>query len=231
MEIEVQDIESVFHITEPWYIESCLFNDQKEQLDVFVSIRKGVLFGCSLCGAEDQPVYDIADYNRTWRHLNFLEYPCYIHAELPRTRCRECGKIHRVDVPWAVKTRSNFTLLFDAMIITMAKDMPMNAISRLVMEHDTQLWRIIHYYVDHAIKVQDLSHVTMSSTDETSAKRGHQYVTIFMDPQEKNVIHVTKGKDSSTWEKCKKHLEARETGFCAQIKRMSNSSEPYFARN
>ncbi|WP_425590579.1 transposase family protein [Fictibacillus enclensis] len=27
----------------------------------------------------------------------------------------------------------------------MAKDMPMSAISRLVKEHDTQLWRIIHY--------------------------------------------------------------------------------------
>jgi transposase len=90
----------------------------------------------------------------------------------------------------------------------MAKDMPMRAISRLVNEHDTQLWRIIHYYVDHAIEAQDLSHVTMISTDETSSKRGHQYVTIFMDPKEKNVIHVTKGKDSGTWVECKKHLEA-----------------------
>jgi transposase len=208
MIVEIQDIDSLFHITEPWYIESCLFNEEKQQLDVFVYIRKGALFCCSNCGEESQPVYDIADHNRTWRHLNFLEYPCYIHAELPRTECQKCGKIHRVNVPWSVKPRSNFTLLFDALIITLAKDMPMNAISRLVREHDTQLWRIIHYYVDHAIEAQDLSHVTMISTDETSAKRGHQYVTIFMDPKGKNVIHVTKGKDSSTWAECKKHLES-----------------------
>ncbi|WP_335871508.1 ISL3 family transposase [Bacillus sp. 2205SS5-2] len=208
MLVEIQDINCLFHITEPWYIDSCVFNEGKQQLDVFVCIRKGALFCCSNCGKEAQPVYDIADHNRTWRHLNFLEYPCYIHAELPRTDCQKCGKIHRVDVPWAVKPRSNFTLLFDALIITLAKDMPMNAISRLVKEHDTQLWRIIHYYVDHAIEAQDLSHVTMISTDETSAKRGHQYVTIFMDPEGKNVIHVTKGKDSSTWVECKKHLES-----------------------
>lgn len=35
---------------------------------------------------------------------------------------------------------------------------------------------ILHYYVDHAIAVQDLSHVTKISTDETSAKRGHPTV-------------------------------------------------------
>lgn len=79
----------------------------------------------------------------------------------------------------------------------------MSAISRLMNEHDTQLWRIIHYYVDHAIEVQDLSHVTMISTDETSAKKGHNYVTIFMDPEKRNVIHVTKGKDAGTWAECK----------------------------
>lgn len=152
MIVEIQDINSLFHIKEPWYIDSCVFNEEKQQLDVFVCIRRGALFSCSNCGAEAQTVYDIADHNRTWRHLNFLEYPCYIHAELPRTSCQKCGKIHRVDVPWAVKPRSNFTLLFDALIITLAKDMPMNAISRLVKEHDTQLWRIIHYYVDHAIE-------------------------------------------------------------------------------
>lgn len=229
MKIEVQDIESLFHITKPWYIESCLFDDKKGQLDVFVRVRKEALFRCSHCGEEEQPFYDIADYNRTWRHLNFLEYPCYIHAELPRTSCQNCGTIHRAEVPWAVKPRSNFTLLFDALIITMAKDMPMNAISRLVNEHDTQLWRIIHYYVDHAIEVQDLSHVTMISTDETSAKRGHQYVTIFMDPKGKNVIHVTKGKDSSTWADCKKHLEAHG-GSAEKVTQVCMDMSPAFIK-
>lgn len=208
MAIEVQNLDNLFHITAPWYIENCLFDEDKKQLDVYVAFHKGAVFCCSHCGSESQPVYDIADYNRTWRHLNFLEHPSYIHAEIPRTKCVQCGKIRRVDVPWSVKSRSNFTLLFDAWIISMAKDMPMSAISRLVNEHDTQLWRIIHYYVDHAIEVQDLSHVTMISTDETSAKKGHNYVTIFMDPEKRNVIHVTKGKDAGTWAECKKHLEA-----------------------
>nr|WP_238402951.1 helix-turn-helix domain-containing protein [Paenibacillus mesophilus] len=63
-------------------------------------------------------------------------------------------------------------MLFDAWIITMAKDMPMNAVSRIVKETDKRLWRILHHYMDNAIAVQDLSYVTKISTDETSAKRG-----------------------------------------------------------
>ena len=38
MNVEIQDIDSLFHITEPWYIEHCKFDDQKEQLDVYVCI-------------------------------------------------------------------------------------------------------------------------------------------------------------------------------------------------
>lgn len=29
MIVEIQDIDSLFHITEPWYIESCVFNEEK----------------------------------------------------------------------------------------------------------------------------------------------------------------------------------------------------------
>ncbi|WP_155837172.1 helix-turn-helix domain-containing protein [Aneurinibacillus terranovensis] len=103
-------------------------------------------------GTEKQPVYDTAAENRTWRHLNFWEYPTYIHAELPRTKCGQCNTIKRVHVPWAIKPRHYFTLKFDALVMTMAKDMPMNAIARLLGEHDTRLWRILHYYVEQRLK-------------------------------------------------------------------------------
>lgn len=200
--------EEIFHIPEPWFIDRLQFSKDELQLHVYVKFRKRALFTCSNCGEPNQPVKDIASYDRTWRHLNFMEYPCYIHAELPRTNCGACGRVMRVNVPWAMsKPKNYFTIYFDAMILTLAKDMPMNAISRWIGEHDTRLWRILHYYVEHAIDHQDLSHVTAISTDETSAKRGQDYITIFMDPEKRSVIHVAKGKDAMTWKACKEHLE------------------------
>ncbi|WP_371932601.1 ISL3 family transposase [Bacillus carboniphilus] len=233
MLIEVKGIEEVFHISEPWYIESCIFNNEHQQLDVYVDIRKGARFSCANCRAENQSVYDIADYNRTWRHLNFLEYPCYIHAELPRTDCQNCQKVHRVKIPWAIKSRSNFTILFDAWIMTLAKDMPMSAISRLVGEHDTQLWRILHYYVDHAIESQDLSEVTMISTDETSSKRGHNDITIYMDP--KKIMSSTSQRERTLVHgevnggECKKHLESRG-GQAEKITEVCMDMSPAFIK-
>jgi transposase len=208
MLIEIKDLEMVLHVPEPWYIDRCIFDQKLKQLDVYLKFPEGAVFICSGCKAQAQPVYDIADYDQIWRHLNFAEYPIYFHAAHPRTGCTACNRILRIDIPWTIKPHSGFTKLFDAWIMTMAKDMPMNAISRLMKETDKRLWRILHYYVENAIAVQDLSHVTQISTDETSAKRGHNYITIFMDPQQRNVICVTKGKDSTTWGVCKEHLES-----------------------
>ncbi|GEL78836.1 hypothetical protein TMU01_30710 [Tenuibacillus multivorans] len=184
---------------------------------------------CSNCGRKNQRIFDIADYDRQWRHLNFLEYPCYIHAEHPRTECKKCRKKHRVDIPWAIKPRAGFTKLFDAWIMMLVKDMPMSAVSRLVNEHDTRLWRILHYYVDNAIATQDLSHVTHINTDETSSKRGHNYITIFVDSDKKNVIHVTKGKDASVWETCKERLEA-QGGKADRITEVCMDMSPAFIK-
>lgn len=227
---EIQEFKELLHIPDPWIIKRAEFSKEQEQLDVYITFPKGTLFACSDCGATHQPVKDIAAKNRIWRHLNFFEYPCYIHAELPRTNCSECGRTMRVHVPWALdKPKHYFTLQFDALVMTLAKDMPMNAVSRLLGEHDTRLWRIMHYYVENAIALQDLSTVTKISTDETSAKRGHDYVTIFMDPDQKNVICVTKGKDSSTWGECKKQLEAHG-GKAEQVTELCMDMSPTFIK-
>lgn len=223
-------LERLLHIPEPWYVERADFNLENKQLDVYVKARKRALFPCSDCGAKEQPVLGIADKDRVWRHLNFFEYPCYIHAELPKTHCEQCNRMMRVNVPWALdKPKHYFTLHFDALIMALAKDMPMNAVARLVDEHDTRLWRILHYYVDHAIATQDLSYVTKISTDETSAKRGHNYITIFMDPEKKNVISVAVGRDSSTWNVCKERLEA-QGGESAKIAELCMDMSPAFMK-
>lgn len=229
MLIEIPNIENVFHIPEPWYIDRCQFDESLAKLDVYLKFREGALFVCSGCGAEAQPVKDIADYDQVWRHLNFAEYPIYFHAEHPRTTCSKCNRILRVNVPWAIKARSGFTLHFDAWVIAMAKEMTMSAISRFVNETDKRLWRILYYYVDHAIEVMDLSHVTAISTDETSAKRGHDYITIFMDPEKRNVIHVAEGKGAETWKACKEHLEAHG-GDAAKVTDVCMDMSPAFIK-
>ncbi|WP_293654733.1 transposase family protein [uncultured Paenibacillus sp.] len=113
-------------------------------MDVYVKFRERALFPCAKCGQPDQPVRDIANHDRTWRHLIFFEYPCYIHAELPRTNCGRCNSITRVNVRGHWINRS-ITLPCTSMRSSSNwPRMPMNAVSRLLGEHDTRLWRILH---------------------------------------------------------------------------------------
>ena len=40
--------------------------------------------------------------HKIWRHLNFFQHHCYIHASVPRVKCPDHG-VELIDVPWARK--------------------------------------------------------------------------------------------------------------------------------
>ena len=70
----------------------------------------------------------------------------------------------------------------------------------MVDEWDTRLWRIIKYYVSKARELEDFSKVNALGMDETSIK-GHNYISVFVDLIEKNVLFATEGKDHTTVDK------------------------------
>jgi transposase len=67
------------------------------RLDLYAETERGSLYPCPECG-QVCPAHDFAD--KTWRHLNFFQQHCYLHARAPRTKCPEHG-VKRIEVPWA----------------------------------------------------------------------------------------------------------------------------------
>jgi len=110
-------------------------------------------------------------------------------------------------VPWA-RSGADFTLVFESFAMTLCKEMPINAVSRIVSEDDNKLWRMVRYYVEEARRFEDYSRVSSIGVDETSAKKGHDYVTLVVDLKKKKTIFVTKGKDASTLKEFKEDLIA-----------------------
>ena len=86
----------------------------------------------------------------------------------------------------------------------------MAAAARLVEERDTRLWRIIQHYVGKALASLDLSELVAFGFDETTAKRGQKYVTVFVDMQRRTqpVVFATPGKGKQTVKDFKAWLEA-----------------------
>jgi hypothetical protein len=115
----------------------------------------GGFFPCPVCGREDCKAYDTTQ--KEWRHLNFFQHEAYLHAPVPRVRCAEHG-VKQVEVPWA-RPGSGLTVLFEAFVLALVKQMPVAAVGRLVGEHDTRLWRVLHHYLEEARGRMDVSEV------------------------------------------------------------------------
>jgi len=178
----------------PWQVQRTDFDAAAKRLDIYLDFAKGGRFACPRCGAADCPAYDTEA--KTWRHLNFFQHEAYLHARVPRITCTGCG-VKQVSVPWA-RDGSGFTLLFEALVMAMVKAMPVAAVERLVNEWDTRLWRVIHHYVEEARARADYGDVTRVAFDETASRRGHNYVSLFVDLACRRVLFATEGKDAAT---------------------------------
>jgi transposase len=184
---------------EPWEVVGVEFDAGERRLDLRIDFRKGARFACPECGRDGLKVHDTEQ--KTWRHLNFWEHETYLAARVPRVVCPE-HKVRQVDVPWA-RERSGFTLLFEALVMAMVKEMPVAPVAGLIGETDMRVWRVVHHYVDEAVEAQDLSSVAELGIDDTSFRRGQDYVTVFADlaPGERRALFVTEGRDHETVER------------------------------
>lgn len=193
---------AALQIQEPLYVKQIEFLKEAGELHVYIDFQKGAKFKCSICGKDGLPVHDTIE--KTWRHLNFFQYKAFIHYRTPRTNCPDHGA-HLVEAPWGTPG-SGFTLLFEALVLQLAMCMPVAQIAQLMGEHDTLLWRIIRKHVNLAHAVADYSDMHRVGIDETSSKRGHNYVTIFVDMDKSRAVYVTEGKDAATMAEFKEEL-------------------------
>ena len=82
--------------------------------------------------------------------------------------------------------------------MAMVQAMPVAVVARMVDEWDTRLWRVIHHYVEAARDRADHSEVTSVALDEMASRRGHNYVSLFVDLVCRRVLFVAEGKDAGT---------------------------------
>jgi transposase len=189
-------------LTEPWRVTEVEMvpsekNPDKLEVHITVDYQEGSRFPCPEC-AESCTVYD--SKQKMWRHLNFFQYRCYIHARVPRITCED-HKVRLIEVPWA-RSGSGFTLLMEAVLLTMLQQMPVSQVAKQVGEHDTRLWRLISLYVEQALAKQDFGDVDAIGVDEYSHK-GHRYITVFLahpqkDGSKAKVLFTVEGKGKDT---------------------------------
>lgn len=183
------------NLSEPWQLTEMKLQKpeglKRGQLDIYIDFAPGSKFKDDK--GVDCGVYDTEE--RTWQHLNFFEHTCYLHARVPRIK-RGDGKVKTAQVPWA-RPGSGFTLLFEAFAMLLIEyEMPINKVASTLSVIPNRLWRVFNHWVEKGVEKDDLSTVRQVGIDDTSSKKGHNYVTVGVDLEKRRVIHVCEGRKS-----------------------------------
>lgn len=216
-------LEKILELEDPWFIKDISLDQKEWRIDIYLDFKRGGTFPCPVCKSGECKVHDTT--MKTWRHMNLFQYSAYLHARVPRVKCPEHGTL-LVTAPWARKG-SGFTLLFEAFTMSLVRLMPVASAARILDEWDTRIWRIAHYYVDKAVEEQDLSDLCAVGVDETARKRGHKYISAFVDLKKKGAVFVTEGKGKKTLEAFKHFLE-KHGGSHENIENFSIDMSPAF---
>lgn len=221
-----QIFELALSLEKPWFVKDVNLNIPEGkahgQIDISIDFERGFKFKDS--NGQDQQVHDTVE--RRWQHLNFFQHTCYLHCRLPRVITTE-GKVINVEVPWA-RPGSGFTLLFEAFsMLLIESEMPVNRAADVMGVYAQRIWNIFNYWISKAIKNDKQDTIKVLGIDETSTKKGHNYVTVAVDMDESRVVFVTPGKGADCIGKLQTHLEEKGTDRM-HIKQVCMDMSPAF---
>ena len=111
----------------------------------------------------------------------------------------------------------------------LSAEIPVDAMADLLDEHDTRLWRVLMYYVEQAHAKSDWSEVRRIAVDETSARRGHRYVTNVLDAENSSLLLMVEGRSAEALGTFAKAL-GEHGGDPSQIEAIAMDMSPAYVK-
>ena len=211
-------------ITAPWFVQTVDFDAGQRRLTIHIDFAPGSRFAHPKAPGE-HPVHDTQV--KRLRHLNFFQHECHLEVRVPRLRLPD-GKVALVQPDWVGKL-AGFTLLFEALVLMLAQQMPFAAVARTVGESWHRVHAICRRYVDLALDGADLSALSSVAIDETSYRRGHSYLTLVADAHARKVVFVSKGRGADNIAGFTQHLRAH-SGVATNIAAACIDMSPAFIK-
>jgi transposase len=181
------------------------FDAAAKRLLVLIDFKPGTRFAVPGQPGE-HPVHDTVA--KDYRHLNFFQHECILRVRTPRVKLPD-GSVRLVQ-PEFTGRLAGFTLLFEALILMLAQQMPFAAVARIAGVSPYRVQELCERYVELALAQADYSDLQALAVDETSRARGHDYITLAADaaPGKRRVVFVTEGCDARTITALASHLRA-----------------------
>ena len=91
------------------------------------------------------------------------------------------------------------------------------------------IWSMLSRYVDEAMTYINLEDLYALGLDETSQKKHHDYITLFVDLVKKKIIYITEGKSNKTVVDFALHL-SKQGGDPKKVTDVSSDMSPAFIK-
>jgi transposase len=174
-------------IGSPWEVKTVDLSLAAKKVEIELGWQWGAAAKCPECGRECS-IHDCAP-ERTWRHLDTMQFTTLIRARTPRADCPEHG-VKTMLVPWAAP-QGRFTLLFERFAVEglLASASVSQACALLGLSWDTAQ-EIMRRAVQRGLERRQLERLKYLGMDEKSFRRGQSYVTLLTDLEESRVLDV-----------------------------------------
>lgn len=178
----------------PWTVGGVKLDLGAKKVEIALEWARGAKAVCPGC----RRACAIADHaaERTWRHLDTMQFETLIRASVPRSDCPEHG-VKTVSVPWA-EPGSRFTLLFErfAVDVLLACRSFTQAAELLRLDWDA-VQRLMERAVERGLRRRKLDALQHAGIDEKSFRSGQSYVSLLTDLDESRVLEVMEGCDTA----------------------------------
>lgn len=187
-------------INSPWEISSVDLDLSAQKVDIVIEYTddKGA---CPECGVTS-PKHDDRK-ERTWRHLDTMQFATQLHCKLPRVRCKNHG-VKSLNAPWAGEN-SRFTLLFEAFAVrVLIAARSVEEARKLLGLNWHQVEAIKKRAVDRGLSRRKEEAIPYIGIDEKQFRSGHRYISSLVDLKGSRVLDVVEDRTETA---CKSLIE------------------------
>ena len=193
-------------LSEAWRVVEVELSLESQRVVIRLEHASGPVV-CPECGAACARKDHAAE--RSWRHLDTMQFETVLTARVPRSDCSQCG-VKTVVIPWALP-HGRFTRMFEAFAIRVLQAASNIEKARHLLRLSWgSLQLLLNRAVERGLARRDLEEVRHLGLDEKSFGRGQDYVSVMTDITGHRVLEVSEGRDEAAAGELWKTLSAQQ---------------------
>jgi transposase len=185
----LEPIRELLPISPPFSIVRIEKEESLQEVHIYLSVSK-----------EARPSSDYhlhSCYSRTWEHLRLFQYRTFIHCDLPIYRHKNNPKDLQKAVLSFARDYSRFTLLYEQEVLRlMGLHHCIETVAQQLAVLPQRIAHIYHAYTEESYLQHTITPCEKVGCDETNTHKGHDYITLFVDMDNHQILDIQDGKSS-----------------------------------